>query len=314
MAREQAEHPSVVLSDICRWPRPKANIIVFANEKGGVGKSTLAFHIAISLARKGERVLAVDLDRRQLSLARALENRAATARSLAVSLPGPTSLVLAHESWSMLMQEILRIGTECTTIVIDLPGQDTAMARRAIAIADRLVTPVNANFLDLDALARFCPATRRYKGMRSFSAMVTELREERRARQMSDLEWVLVKNRVRRCERLQLERFDEAIRQLPGKLDLRLASGLSEQVSLRDLYMFGLAHRDCADLPGLKGMRISRSADLDELLGEIAPLNGPANGAVKTALRARPAAKSAARYRQSLRHHVGAKEPAATIA
>ena len=51
---------------------PKGHIIVFANEKGGVGKSTSAFHTCIALCNAGERVAALDVDLRQLTLHRAL--------------------------------------------------------------------------------------------------------------------------------------------------------------------------------------------------------------------------------------------------
>ena len=44
---------------------PKGHIIVFANEKGGVGKSTSAFHTCIALCNAGERVAALDVDLRQ---------------------------------------------------------------------------------------------------------------------------------------------------------------------------------------------------------------------------------------------------------
>ncbi|MBA3838551.1 MAG: ATPase, partial [Zymomonas sp.] len=43
---------------------PKTHVIVFANEKGGTGKSTTAVHVAIALAAKGARVAAYDLDHR----------------------------------------------------------------------------------------------------------------------------------------------------------------------------------------------------------------------------------------------------------
>ena len=36
--------------------------IVFANEKGGTGKSTTAVHVAIALAYQGARVAAIDLE------------------------------------------------------------------------------------------------------------------------------------------------------------------------------------------------------------------------------------------------------------
>jgi Mrp family chromosome partitioning ATPase len=41
--RSPDEHPSVVLRDLVDRRRPAGHIIAFANEKGGVGKSTLAF-------------------------------------------------------------------------------------------------------------------------------------------------------------------------------------------------------------------------------------------------------------------------------
>ena len=58
------------------------HFIVFANEKGGTGKSTTAVHTAIALAASGHRVAALDLDGRQRTMTRYLENRDATMRRL----------------------------------------------------------------------------------------------------------------------------------------------------------------------------------------------------------------------------------------
>ncbi|MEM9096755.1 MAG: division plane positioning ATPase MipZ, partial [Pseudomonadota bacterium] len=54
-----------------------AHVIVLGNEKGGSGKSTTAMHIFVALAREGQVVGAMDLDTRQKSFFRYLENRAA---------------------------------------------------------------------------------------------------------------------------------------------------------------------------------------------------------------------------------------------
>lgn len=40
----------------------KAKVISFLNQKGGVGKTTMAFNVAHALATKGNKVLAIDLD------------------------------------------------------------------------------------------------------------------------------------------------------------------------------------------------------------------------------------------------------------
>src|SRR5260370_36967630 len=52
-----------------------AHVIVVGNEKGGTGKSTLSIHIVIDLLKAGYRVASIDLDTRQRTLTRFLENR-----------------------------------------------------------------------------------------------------------------------------------------------------------------------------------------------------------------------------------------------
>ena len=53
----------------------KAKIVVLGNEKGGTGKSTLAMHLIVTWLREGKKVATLDLDGRQGTLSRDLENR-----------------------------------------------------------------------------------------------------------------------------------------------------------------------------------------------------------------------------------------------
>ena len=66
-----------------------AHVIVCGNEKGGSGKSTTAMHIAVALLKAGQKVATVDLDGRQLSLTRYVENRRRWARSAGIDLAVP---------------------------------------------------------------------------------------------------------------------------------------------------------------------------------------------------------------------------------
>ena len=50
-------------------------LIIFGNEKGGSGKTTTAFHVAIVLIKTAHKVLVIDIDMRQKSFIRYLENR-----------------------------------------------------------------------------------------------------------------------------------------------------------------------------------------------------------------------------------------------
>src|SRR4028118_2308411 len=66
-----------------------AHFIVFANEKGGTGKSTTAVHAAVALASAGRPVPALDLDPRQRTLGRYLDNRGETVKRLGIDLVMP---------------------------------------------------------------------------------------------------------------------------------------------------------------------------------------------------------------------------------
>ena len=71
-------------------------ILVFANEKGGTGKSTLSFHAIVSLLKCGYRVGSIDADVRQGTLSRYLENRAATADMHRTPLQLPDHVLLGR--------------------------------------------------------------------------------------------------------------------------------------------------------------------------------------------------------------------------
>src|SRR6185436_12721206 len=67
--------------------RPRsAYCIVLGNEKGGSGKSTVAMHVTVALLKAGQRVATVDLDSRQQSFTRYIDNRRTWARHAGLDL------------------------------------------------------------------------------------------------------------------------------------------------------------------------------------------------------------------------------------
>src|SRR5271156_6468994 len=66
-----------------------ARLIVVGNEKGGSGKSTVAMHVAIALMKSNSRVGTIDLDSRQKTFTRYIENRNAWAQQAGLSLEIP---------------------------------------------------------------------------------------------------------------------------------------------------------------------------------------------------------------------------------
>src|SRR5579862_9216097 len=73
-----------------------ARIIVFGNEKGGSGKSTAAMHTIVGLLRSGRTVGSIDVDPRQATLTRYLENRAVLIETRGIELPLPSHRLVAR--------------------------------------------------------------------------------------------------------------------------------------------------------------------------------------------------------------------------
>ena len=264
------EHPRVVVADIAARPRSNARIITIANEKGGVGKSTVAFHLAVALADCGHKVLAIDLDRSQQTLSRTLTHRGGTAKRLGVRLPLPRHVLLQQPSGAQLCQEIARAGWDCDYVVIDAAGHDSPIARRAIALADLLVSPVNSSFVDLDLLGRFHPVNGRLLGPGCFAAMVCELRTARAEAGLPVLDWLVLQNRKRRDTSHNQDKVDSALRRLAPRLDFRLGAGLTERVAYRELFLLGLTHLDLRRIPELARSKPLALSEVDTLLDDCA--------------------------------------------
>ena len=272
----EGEHPRIVVADIAGRPRPPARIITVANEKGGVGKSTVAFHLAVALADTGHKVLAVDLDRRQQSLTRAFTNRGGTAKRLGVRLPLPRHLLLQNQTGAGLCQELARVGWDCDFVVIDAAGHDSPIARRAIALADLLVSPVNSSFVDLDLLGRFHAVSNKLLGPGCFATMIAELRLARADLGMASLDWLVLQNRKRHELSKNQNRVDAALELLAPQLDFRLGSGLFERVAYRELFLLGLTHLDLRRIPELARTKVAAATEVMALLDDL-DLDEPAD-------------------------------------
>lgn len=250
----------------------KSHIIVFANEKGGVGKSTTAFHICIALCNAGEKVAALDIDLRQLTLDRALNARMESAREYGVELPGPKMIMLAQSTEMELETKIRMAQIDCSFIVIDVGGHDSPIARRAIYMADTIVTPVNDSFIDLDMLGRIDPRTGELKTLGAFARLVAHLKEPGLAYRELALDWVVMQNRSRGTPTKNELKFQNALTEIAPVAGFRLIPGLRERVVYRELFPIGLTLFDLALIPKLGR---PQKAAREEISAMIEALNLP---------------------------------------
>ncbi len=300
----EIEHPLVTVKKVSARPRPHGQVIVFANQKGGVGKSTLAFHCAIALCDAGARVAVIDLDCGQQSLSNCLENRSRTARFLDTVLPMPRQVVLQKQNGAQLSQEIARIGSDCDFVIIDLAGQDSLVARFAIGLADKLVTPINCSSIDIDLLGRINPLTGQLQERGRFAQLVNALNDARQSLGTNRADWIVVKNRVRSAEKKQQIRIENALSHLSKSAKFRVSDGLSERVVYRELLPFGLTHFDLKWIPMLARMQLKAQ---DEILQLVSDLNlrpfSPSQRMRRTPRRARVCQDVAQSFAMSVHSH-----------
>lgn len=258
-----------------------AHVIVFGNEKGGTGKSTTAVHVLISLAREGKRVVAIDLDSRQRTLDRYLENRRAYANRHGASISLPECRVLpvpASDGRGWLRSAIEALDAEHQFVVVDCPGSDSDVARSAYALADTLVTPINDSFVDLDLIGHISPDTYRVDKASHFAETVWDSRKERALSGRRALDWVVMRNRTGSTDARNKRRVHEALSQLQDRMAFRYVRGLSERVIYRELFPPGLTLADIRDVRGAVRMNLSHVAARHELLGLMDDLRLPGWG------------------------------------
>ena len=242
------------------------HFVVFANEKGGTGKSTTAVHTAVALAASGHRVAALDIDSRQRTLTRYLENRAATIRRLEAELPLPAFEVLDDHTESGLEAAIARLGAQADVIVVDTPGRDDPLARSAILRADTLVTPMNDSFVDLDLIGQVHPDNYKITKPSFYAELIWNSRTQRAKTTGKSVDWVVLRNRLQHIDSHNLRRVGAALDELARRVGFRVIPGLGERVIYRELFPKGLTLLDLQQLGEVGLGHITARQELREMI------------------------------------------------
>lgn len=116
-------------------------VIVIANPKGGVGKSTIATNLAGYFAKQGHKVMLGDADIQQSSRA-----------WLALRPPNLPPIA----SWEISDGQVARPPKGTTHVVLDTPaGLSGSRLEEVLKIADRVVVPLQPSMFDILATQDF---------------------------------------------------------------------------------------------------------------------------------------------------------------
>lgn len=247
-----------------------AHNIVFANEKGGTGKSTTAVHVAIALASRGSRVACLDLDTRQRTLFRYLENRRDTIARRTIAIPQPHFEVFTGDTIAQLEAQIAEMSANVDFMVFDTPGRDDVFARCVATRAHSLVTPINDSFVDFDLIGQVDPENFKVRKLSFYAELIWEARKERAKSDGITIDWIVVRNRLHNLEARNQQRMTEAIAELSKRVGFRSLPGLNERVIYRELFPSGLTLIDKGHLGALATAHIVARQELRELVTGLA--------------------------------------------
>ena len=116
-------------------------VIVVANPKGGVGKTTLATNIAGYYASRGHAVMLGDVDRQQ------------SARTWLALRPAGLAPIAA---WEVSHDEVVRPPKGTTHVVLDTPaGLHGKRLDEVMRLADKILVPLQPSIFDIHATHEF---------------------------------------------------------------------------------------------------------------------------------------------------------------
>jgi chromosome partitioning protein len=112
-------------------------VVAILNQKGGVGKTTLAVHIATALARAGRKVLLLDSDPQGSSL------------DWAAARHGEPLFPVVGLPKSSIHKELPNLAKDYDVVLIDGPPRVYDVARSAIMASDLVLVPVQPSPYDV---------------------------------------------------------------------------------------------------------------------------------------------------------------------
>ena len=232
-------------------PQPaSAHVIVLGSHKDGVGKSTIAMHIAVALLNFGQRVATIDLDAQRQTFTQYIGHRRAAGSS---ELRRPTHLVSTDGSRLLVEEEgieffsvvdaVASIGATHDVIVVDTPASESDLIRFVHSLADTLITPLDSR-VDGDTVGAY---DAQLTGTQHYAELVRGARQRRNRADGKSIDWVVVRNRLSVTEARDNGAASRALNGFAGRLGFRCVEGLAERAVYGELFARGLTVFDRLD-------------------------------------------------------------------
>lgn len=251
----------------------KAHTIVVSNEKGGTGKSTISLHLAIKLLQEGFKVATIDLDGRQGTLSRYLNNRKFFCQMHNIKLPCPEHFkfeptddythVAEHAACvEMQMKSLLPLYD---AIIIDTPGNKNYLFELGHKFVDTLITPISDSLVDLNSISEIDFSTGKIGKPGVYANYIWDVKKYLAARGKSYLNWIVVGNKISSTRSHNKNLFFEYLQQLSKLYGFRVNEGFKDRVIYKELFLEGLTVLDMNHESLKRRMTLSHVAAKQEI-------------------------------------------------
>ncbi len=230
----------------------RAHVIVVSNEKGGTGKSTITMHLAVKLMMEGFQVATIDLDGRQGSLSKYIENRQIFCEKRGIFLPIPTHFKFYPESNPYLIPgerekigfQVYELLNKYDAILIDTPGTKNYLFEEAHKYADTVITPISDSLIDLNVIADIDFETGKVKAPEHYANYIWEAKKFLASQGKSYLNWIICGNKISSARSKNKAIVFGYLEKLAKLYGFRFSEGLKDRVIYRELFLEGLTVLD----------------------------------------------------------------------
>lgn len=196
-------------------------VIVFSSTKGGTGKSTLAFHIAVQAFLDNLDLMTFDYDHPQCSFSTYWKNRC----------NNPNLGCWPNHSSIQNINEIPDISSE-KIVIIDTPGRYDPQLIELHKKADIIITPINDSFLDINTIMKI--EKEKWTTFGNYYEFIYDSKNYN-----ENLQWWIVRNRSSSIVSKHSKNIKEKLSELSKKIDFKLLDGPKDRSIFRELFNQG---------------------------------------------------------------------------
>ena len=114
-------------------------IITVGNEKGGVGKSTIAINLAVEFTMSGKKVLLIDAD---------IQKSTSMFSNIRREQTGLQEIIVIEKTGGSLDKDVKALESGFDIVLIDTGGRDSIEMRKSMLISDKFIIPLITSQLD----------------------------------------------------------------------------------------------------------------------------------------------------------------------